>query len=120
KLRASYGSSGNNRISDNAWRKTFSVTSGTLFLDGNEETYTPYLVPNGFLSNPWLKWESTITRNLGLDFSVFKQRVEGSIEVYRNTTKDLLIRATIPSSTGYSTQFQNIGQTSNKGIEFSF
>jgi TonB-linked SusC/RagA family outer membrane protein len=120
KLRASYGSSGNNRISDNAWRKTFSVTSGTLFLDGSEEVYTPYLVPNSFLSNPGLKWESTLTRNLGLDFSIFNRRIEGSVEVYRNTTKDLLIRATIPSSTGYSTQFQNIGQTSNKGIEFSF
>ena len=117
KLRASYGESGNNRISDNAWQKTFSVIAGELFLEGDETTPTSYLLPNSVLSNPKLKWETTVTRNLGLDFGLFKQRLSGSVEVYKNTTRDLLISATIPSSTGYSTQWQNIGQTSNKGLE---
>tara|TARA_R110002050_G_scaffold300779_1_gene472593 strand:+ start:14213 stop:17710 length:3498 start_codon:yes stop_codon:yes gene_type:complete len=116
KLRVSYGQSGNNRISDNAWRKTFSVSTGKLFI-GNEDTPTAYLTPNSILSNPDLKWETTVTRNLGLDFGFFKQRLTGSLEAYKNTTKDLLISATIPSNTGYSTQWQNIGETSNKGFE---
>ncbi|MDD4972543.1 MAG: TonB-dependent receptor [Paludibacter sp.] len=118
KLRVSYGESGNNRISDNAWKKTFSVLSSGLYIDGNETTPTPYILPNTVLSNPDLKWETTITRNIGLDYSLFKQRLSGSIEIYKNTTTDLLISATIPSSSGYSRQWQNIGQTSNKGLEF--
>lgn len=119
KLRASYGESGNNRISDNAWQKTFSVDANKLYItgDGENASPTPYLTPNKVLSNPELKWETTVTRNLGLDFGLFNQRLMGSVEVYKNTTRDLLISATIPSSTGYSTQWQNIGQTSNKGLE---
>jgi len=125
KLRASYGESGNNRISDNAWRKTFSVLSGSgpntgaLYMSGDETTATPYLAPNSILSNPKLKWETTETMNAGVDFGIFKQRLSGTFEIYKNTTKDLLIQATIPSSTGYSKQWQNIGQTSNRGIELT-
>lgn len=119
KIRASLGAAGNNRIADNAWRKTLSVQSGPLFLEGSESTPTPFLRPDGILSNPLLKWETTITRNLGLDFALFKRRVSGSFEIYKNTTRDLLISATVPSSTGYNNQFQNIGQTSNRGIELS-
>ena len=77
-----------------------------------------YLTPNSTLSNQNLKWETTITRNIGVDYSFFKQRLNGSVEIYKNTTKDLLISATIPANSGYSNQMQNIGQTSNKGIEF--
>ncbi len=122
KLRTSYGESGNNRISDDAWKKTFYVTAGSmyngaLYLEGNETAPTPYINPSNTLSNPELKWETTFTRNIGLDFGFFKQRLNGSVEVYKNTTKDLLISTTIPASSGYSTQWQNIGQTSNKGLE---
>lgn len=119
KLRASYGESGNNRISDDAWRKTFYVATGRLYIEGSEDSPTAYLAPNSILSNPELKWETTITRNIGLDYSLFKHRLNGSVEVYKNTTKDLLISATIPASSGYATQMQNIGQTSNKGIELT-
>jgi TonB-linked SusC/RagA family outer membrane protein len=120
KLRASYGESGNNRISDNAWQKSFSVGTGSLFNTGNETTPTTFLVPNSILSNPMLKWETTITRNIGLDFGLFKNRLSGSFEVYRNTTQDLLVKATIPANTGYTSQWQNIGQISNKGLEIVF
>lgn len=119
KLRASFGTSGNNRISDNAWQKTFSVTSGTLYLDGDGGGASPtaVLIPNSVLSNPKLKWETTVTNNIGIDFGLYNQRLMGTVEVYKNITRDLLISATIPSSTGYTTQWQNIGQTSNKGLE---
>jgi TonB-dependent starch-binding outer membrane protein SusC len=119
KFRLSYGAAGNNRISDNAWRKTLSVKTGRLFIEGNEASPTAFLVPNGVLSNPDLKWETTVTRNAGIDFAILKHRVTGSLELYKNTTKNLLISATIPSSTGYTNQFQNIGQTSNRGVEVS-
>lgn len=119
KIRLSYGKSGNSRISDDAWKKTFTVRTGWLFIDGNEEVQTAYLSPDARLSNPFLKWETTITRNIGIDFSVLNNRLSGTIELYKNTTKDLLISATIPASSGYSMQWQNIGQTSNRGVEFS-
>ncbi len=119
KLRLSIGAAGNNRITDNAWRKTLSVQSGPLFIEGTETTPTPFLRPNTILANPFLKWETTVTGNLGLDFAIFKRRIAGTIEIYKNTTRDLLISATVPSSTGYNNQFQNIGQTSNRGLEVS-
>jgi TonB-linked SusC/RagA family outer membrane protein len=117
KLRASLGESGNNRISDNAWQKTFSTATGDLYASGSETVATSYLLPGSILSNPKLKWETTVTRNIGLDFGLFKNRLTGSVEVYKNTTRDLLIQATIPANTGYTRQWQNIGQTSNKGLE---
>ena len=124
KLRTSLGESGNNRITDDAWKKTFYVTSGSVvpgavYLEGNETTPTTYINPNSVLSNPRLKWETTVTRNLGLDFDLFKQRLSGTIEVYKNSTKDLLVNNTIPANSGYASQWQNIGQTSNKGLEAS-
>ena len=121
KLRTSYGEVGNNRISDYAWMKTFSVKTGNLFIDGDGATtnYSSYLVPNPVLHNKDLKWETTVTRNGGIDFGLFKERLSGSVELYKNTTRDLLISATIPSFTGYSTQWQNIGQVSNKGLELT-
>ena len=71
------------------------------------------------LSNPDLKWETTTSRNLGIDFGFMGNRLAGSIDVYWNTTKDLLMCVPIDETTGYSYQYQNIGQTSNKGIELS-
>jgi TonB-linked SusC/RagA family outer membrane protein len=120
KLRASFGEAGNNRISDNAWEKTFYVSNGNLYKEGDETTQTSYFKANSILSNKKLKWETTVTKNLGLDFRLFDSRLTGSVEAYHNVTKDLLIQASIPSQTGYSSQWQNIGQTSNKGLEFLF
>ena len=66
-----------------------------------------------------MKWETTISRNIGLDFGFFNSRIRGSLDFYWNTTKDLLMKVPVDSSTGYSYQFQNVGQTSNKGIELA-
>lgn len=71
------------------------------------------------MANRDLKWETTITRNIGIDYTLFKSRVWGSIDLYHNTTKDLLMLTDIPSITGFTTSYANIGQTSNKGIEIS-
>lgn len=114
KVRASYGTSGNNRIANDLYRTMFVTSSdyGYAF----DESVTPGYSPNA-LANPDLKWETTVSRNLGLDFSLLKNRLNGSVDVYLNNTKDLLLAATIPTSTGYKTQIQNIGKTENKGVE---
>lgn len=112
KLRLSYGQSGNNRISDYSYATKFAINSYAI---GTSEQ--PALTADG-LANPDLKWETTISRNIGLDFGIFKNRITGSVDVYKNTTRDLLIAAKIRVESGYSTQYQNIGSTENRGLEF--
>lgn len=122
KLRVSYGVAGNNRINNDMWRRTYnaaSITSGSPVIGFDDLPSIYYKVTSDVLINPDLKWESTLTRNLGLDFGFFKQRISGSLEFYWNTTKDLLIQSPIPTYTGYTYQLRNVGQTSNKGIELN-
>lgn len=71
------------------------------------------------MANMDLKWETTITRNIGIDFSFFNSRLWGSVDLYWNTTKDLLMLTSIPSITGFTATYDNIGQTSNKGVELA-
>ena len=84
----------------------------------NEERQ-PMLEHGTYLYNPDLKWETTITRNVGIDFGFLRGRINGTFDFYWNTTKDLLMQTVVPSSTGYSYQFQNFGKTSNKGVELT-
>jgi TonB-linked SusC/RagA family outer membrane protein len=115
KFRFSYGAAGNDRIGRNQWRSVWNLATNRPI--GFDDVQQPYYVPNGNLPNPDIKWETTITRNLGLDFGLFKNRLNGTLDVYWNTTKDLLLASAIPQTTGYTTQFQNVGQTSNKGVD---
>lgn len=115
KVRASYGQAGNNRIAIDLWKKTYAISDVRTI--GFGDVANPYYVFGSLLPNPSLKWETTITRNLGLDFTLFGNRVTGTLDLYWNTTKDLLVQEPIPPQTGYSSQMINIGQTSNKGIE---
>ena len=118
KLRVSYGAAGNNRIPD-VWRVLFSPTDNRPI--GFGDVAQPYYTyATNTLPNPDIKWETTITRNGGLDFSLWNNRLNGTLDLYWNTTKDLLVEGDIPQSTGFPKQMQNVGQTSNRGIELSF
>lgn len=116
KLRASYGQTGNDRIDATATQFLFvgSTNRGPGFGNVDNVYYTP---SGSTLFNPDLRWETTINRNIGLDFSLFGSGITGSFDLYKNTTKDLLLQSAIPSNTGFSTQWANIGSTSNEGIE---
>ncbi|MGJ1420592.1 SusC/RagA family TonB-linked outer membrane protein [Sphingobacterium spiritivorum] len=111
KLRLSYGTAGNNNIPTGQIDPTFTVTP-TSWING----YSSFWSTSKIMSNPDLKWETTITRNLGLDFSLFNSRVTGTVEAYLNKTKDLLIDYPI-AGVGYDSQYRNMGETQNKGIE---
>ncbi|MBP6023374.1 SusC/RagA family TonB-linked outer membrane protein [Ferruginibacter sp.] len=76
-------------------------------------------LPSGTLANSALDWEKTTQYNLGVDFSLFKSKISGSIDVYTSKTKDLLMARNIPTVTGYITTFQNVGETANKGIDIN-
>ncbi|MBP1676281.1 MAG: TonB-dependent receptor [Bacteroidetes bacterium] len=115
KLRASYGESGNNGIDNSAFKRTYtSSNSNNLPPNMSSSIFTAGEV----LANPDLKWETTITRGIGMDFGFFKDRINGSFELYTNKTEDVLIKMPI-SGVGYMYQWQNAATTANKGAELS-
>ncbi len=114
KLRLSYGTAGNNNIPVGQLVQEYQ-NKATTWVNG----FPNYWAPSKTMFNPDLKWETTITRNVGLDFTLWNGKFNGSIDAYINTTKDLLIQ--FPTGgTGYDNQYRNLGKTENKGIEFTF
>lgn len=113
KLRYGYGAVGNDRISDFLYLQLYGVTGQYAF----NHSILPGLAPTA-LANPNLRWESNLTSNFGVDLSFFNNRVQFTMDIYKNTAKNLLLNVAIPPTTGYSTQIQNIGSTSNRGVEF--
>ena len=122
KIRAAFGLSGNNRISNDMWRALYAInsTGGPGF--GEATAFgEQYYGNNGGaqFANKDIKWETTITRNLAADIQLFNGRITITPELYWNTTRDLLYKSDLPSVIGYTSQMQNIGQVTNKGVEFS-
>ena len=122
KLRAAIGLAGNNRIDNDMWRALYAInsTGGPGF--GETTQYgEQYYGNNGGakMYNEEIKWETTITRNLAADISLFHGRLTVTPEFYWNTTRDLLYKSDLPSVIGYTSQMQNIGQVTNKGVELS-
>ena len=117
KLRLSYGEVGNDGINANLWKTQWSSDGLTRF-SINEVQQSSYS-PAATIANPNLKWETTITKNIGVDFSLFNSRIFGTVEVYKNSTRDLLLLTSISAISGFSSTYDNIGSTSNKGIEIS-
>ena len=120
KLRFSYGTAGNNQVNLGYLYPSFYSNNLEIpWISGIPNV--PWIVGGNkskpIAANPNLKWETTITRNLGLDYGFFNQRLSGSLDLYMNTTKDLILLYNL--SQGYSAQYRNIGSTENKGIEFS-
>ena len=113
KLRFGYGAVGNNRINDLLYLQLYGVTGQYAF----NHNIVPGFAPTA-LANPDLRWEKNVTRNLGLDLSFFTGRLQLTVDAYKNTANDLLLAVSIPPTTGYNTQIQNVGATSNRGIEF--
>ena len=70
------------------------------------------------MANANLTWETTYSHNLGLDFGFWRNRLSGSVEVYQNTTEDILMRYPV-SGSGYSFQYRNAGTIRNRGLEVS-
>ena len=118
KLRAAIGLVGNDNIGDDMWRYQYKVnsTGGPGFGESNVngEQYYVNSSDNKF-PNKDIKWETTITRNIALDLGFFNERLTITPEFYWNTTRDLLYDSPIPSTSGYVTQTQNIGQVTNRG-----
>ena len=120
KIRFSYGTAGNNNIPADQTSPVWSSGS-TTWLNQFPSYWTSGIASGqsgSYASNPDLKWETTVTRNVGLDYTLFGGKLTGSIEYYKNTTKDLLIAFPV-SGSGYDYQYRNLGKTENKGFEIS-
>ena len=116
KLRTSYGITGNQEISNYASRGIMSIGTGTN-IGGNYTDETGAVISS--LPSPNLKWEETTQFNIGTDVSLFKNRVSFTMDYYIKTTNDLLFLVPVPSTTGMSHKWENIGKMENRGIEFS-
>lgn len=114
KVRASYGTTGNDRIGDYAYMTTFSPVNVTL--DG-DNSYGGTVATR--LPNPDLKWESTAQLDIGADMSFAGGRVDVTLDYYHKKTNDLLLNIPIGDWWGFTTQIVNAGSIQNKGFELS-
>jgi TonB-linked SusC/RagA family outer membrane protein len=112
KLRASYGTSGNQSIGVGSTVSRYSYTTGVV----NESLSTVYYPAN--MPNSTLTWENTRQINAGLDLGLFQNRISFGFDYYNKRTQNLLINLPIPGSTGFSIYASNSGTIENNGIEF--
>lgn len=114
KLRVGVGVTGNSAIAAYA-TKGRTIPLFYPFIS----SVTASSLPGDTLANKALDWEKTTQYNLGIDFTIFKRRISGSVDVYTSRTKDLLMARSIPTVTGFRATYQNVGETTNKGIDIN-
>lgn len=114
KIRMSYGATGNQGINP---LESLGVANYNPYSFGS--TVTSGSSPSTRLRNPNLKWETTSTANLGIDFGLFNNRFNGVIDLYKSNTTDLLLDRALSSSTGYNVTRFNVGELQNTGAELT-
>ncbi|MGN0191711.1 MAG: SusC/RagA family TonB-linked outer membrane protein [Candidatus Cryptobacteroides sp.] len=114
-LRVSAGRTGNDAISSYSSLQALDSSASGYILGGTQSTYTYPLR----LSSPDLTWETTDQINVGLDVAVLKGRLKLTVDAYFSRTKDLLLSVQQASQSGYTSYTENLGRTSNKGVEIS-
>lgn len=115
KFRGEYGITGNNEIINSAYTTNLVLTDYPL----NNTPGNPAYTTSNMLGNPRVRWEEMKSTNIGIDLALFNNRVKLSSEWYNNNVSGMLLEAILPVSTGYTRQFQNIGEMQNRGMEFT-
>jgi TonB-linked SusC/RagA family outer membrane protein len=121
KIRAGVGSVGNAAVNPYSTRgalQTLYYTWGSAVDAGYVSSDPSSAIPVS-MPNQTLKWERTTQANLGIDFRLFNGKIDGTIDLYSSTTKDLLMLRNIPSVTGYTQSLDNVGKTANRGIDIT-
>jgi len=116
KLRASWGWTGNDRINSSDRYQQMATSFTYSYPRGDEWS------ASAFISNPGneaLKWERTEQTNIGIDLGFLKGKIALTVDAYRKNTHDLLLRSSLPHSTGFGVQTKNVGQVRNQGLEFT-
>ena len=116
KLRISYGIVGNDRIGDFDWYTRLRQDINGYSFNNTIPVNSVYIQA---LANSDLTWEKTTSIDLGYELGLFNNRVEFTIDLYRKTTKDLLLEAALPPTAGFGFATKNIGKLSNEGIELT-
>jgi TonB-dependent starch-binding outer membrane protein SusC len=111
KLRLGYGTTGNQGVPNDATRGSL-ASNRYNFGATNVQGYFISSLPNFDL-----RWENTKTTNIGLDFAVFNNRITGSVELYKQTTDNLIVNKALPTSNGVNGYWTNAAATEGKGIE---
>lgn len=114
KIRAGWGQVGNQGVTP---YQTQGLLTRTAYAWGNTSAFG--YRPNT-IGNPDLRWETSATANVGVDFSLWSGRVQGSLELYQTNTTALLLADQLPGSIGFSAVTRNVGETRNRGIELGF
>lgn len=107
KVKASYGEQGNDRIGNFRYTYLYNIINSN-----GEVAITPSTV-----GNPDITWEKGGNFNVGIDFSLWKSRLTGTLEYFKRTTTDMLAWYTLPGTTGYTGYYKNIGDMANNGLE---
>ena len=116
KLRVSYGENGNREIG--RYAALAGLTSGSYeYITPGGARYSVGRVQAANMANPNLKWERNKSVNIGLDFTVLKGNLSGSLDWYKRETMDLLVNRTLPNVTGFTSVIANLGQVNNTGFE---
>ena len=121
KLRLSYGTNGNRSLSD-TYLALSNLANGGLYayyLTGGSKQEVLNALQVSRLGNPNLEWEKTSSWNFGVDFSLLKRRVSGSIDVYHKRTHDMIMAQRLPNFTGFDRITTNLGEVTNTGFEIS-
>ena len=113
KIRASYGATGNSEIK--AYRALAGLESGSVIFAGDRASFN---IPER-MANPDLKWEKTEQVDAGIELGLLNNRIAIELDVYRKLTTDMLLDAPVPSTSGFTSVFQNVGSMENKGVEFT-
>lgn len=116
KLRLSWGQTGNNRVTDFA---SYARMGGGIANEYSFNDSYNYGYVYSALANKNLKWETTEQWNVGVDLGFLENRIAATVDLYWKNTKDLLLFADLPSSTGFEKVYMNIGEMKNKGVEFT-
>ena len=118
KLRVSYGSVGNARV-NSYWRQDYKMESSANRQYYLNETVQSALKLQNTLRNENLTWETKLSSNVGIDASLFNSRLNVTVDFYNDITKDLILRMDLPSNSGYEYQYQNVGRSTNRGVELT-
>lgn len=117
KVRTSYGVTGNNRVNDFATLPGLTSPVGASYSFNNGSPSTGVIQSS--LGNSKLKWESTTQIDMGLDVGFLNNRIQFTADIYRKITSDLLLNASLPTTTGFSRVYKNIGEVRNEGLELT-
>ena len=115
KIRAGWGATGNNATRD-VYPGNLLYWGGENYPWNNSLHQALYMLQ---IANRKLRWETTYQTNIGLDFALWRNRLNGSVDIYDKDTRDLLLYADVPPSLGFTQVQQNIGSISNRGLEIT-